>query len=141
MAADAETIGRYFLRAQLVGGPTGDRAYDTEIPAGGAHPAIVWAMQSAVDAQVNGPEDAWTNTLWLVRGIAKTATYATVEPISEWIHSRINRAAHVPVFRDGVQIGTVISCIRALPWRLAEAPNNVPFRHKGGIYRLMIKKV
>lgn len=144
MAADEETIARHFLRARLVGGPTGDRAYDAAVPDGlpsvAVAPAIIWQLQSAVVARINGPKRAHVNMLYLVQGIVKTATYAAVDPISEWIEAQLDRQSHVPVTRAGIPIGTIVSCILDQPWRMEEAPNGVHYRHKGGIYRLMVLK-
>lgn len=139
--ANAETTVRYFLRTRLIGGPVASRAFDTEVPPGQDYPLILSQMQSGVDARINGPQRAHTNLVYLVRGIYRSATYDDVDPIADWIDSQIDRTSHVPVFKAGVLIGTVISCVRDQVWRFAESPNGVAYRHKGGIYRLMVQAV
>lgn len=138
--ADIETIARYFLRARLIAGPVADRAFDTEVPPGATYPLILWQMQDGRDMNINGPEGVAGTLIYLVRGIAQTASYDTVDPFADWIATRINGQAHIPVLKAGVLIGTVISCKRDQIYRFAESPNNVAYRHKGGIYRLLVQR-
>lgn len=76
----------------------------------------------------------WSEIDYLIRGVDKTESYASLELIA-------NRIDEVIDGRTGVSVpgGVVETCLRRFPFRYQEIQDGVQIRHMGGVYRFNAK--
>ena len=75
----------------------------------------------------------WSTGLWLVRGVDKATSFATLKSIE----TRIDALLHAK--SGSVAGGTIYESVREQPFRLTEIVDPVRYLHLGGIYRIRAK--
>lgn len=123
------------LIAALSGGAAG--IYQDVAPAGAGFPYVVFFLLDAGDTlNTTGTSQAiiWQPTLWLVKGVAKAASYGGA---LNTIETRIFTALHKQ--QATVSGGNVWSAVRVRPFQMAETgPGGEQYRHAGGVYRIRV---
>lgn len=123
------------LIAALAGGANG--IYHEVAPPGAGFPYVVFFLLDAGDTlNTTGPsqEIIWQPTLWLIKGVHKTASYAA--PLAT-IEGRIFSLLH----KESATLtgGNVWSSVRLRPFQMAETgPGGEQYRHAGGVYRIKV---
>lgn len=114
-----------------VGGVLGQRVYADAAPQGASMPMVLFAFLGGSD-KTQTFQRRFTNAIYLVRAVAQSSSYATVEAISD----RIDLILTVPnqgTFLRGVLIANVI---REQPHQRKDLENGVPYVYLGGFYRI-----
>ena len=111
----------------------GTRIYAYVAPQGATMPFVVYQNQAGRDVRGVGPLRLMANLLYVVKVVAQTNSFATLETAANRIDVVLQAASGTNVR------GTVIACVREQPFSLVESTNEGQFRHLGGIYRLWAK--
>lgn len=115
----------------------GTRIYHDRIPQDVAnpYPCVVFAYQSGRDVRGVGAWRAWSNLLYVVRGIDETEDYlGNLQTIANRIDAVLHGASGT------TSEGTVWASVREEPFRMSEeGPGGRIFGHLGGIYRVLAK--
>lgn len=123
------------LIAALSGGANG--IYQDVAPPGAGFPYVVFFLLDPGDTlntTGSSQEVIWQPTLWLVKGVHKTASYGS--PLST-IETRIFTVLHKK--EAVVTGGNVWSAVRVRPFQMQETgPGGEQYRHLGGIYRIRV---
>ncbi len=118
--------------ATLAGLVSGVFAYMA--PSTASLPYVVYTMQSGRDLNGLGPTRWWSDTRYLVRGIAETTTFGgDLKTIADRIDAVLQAASGTVVD------GTVVVCVREQPFSMVEVANERQYRHLGGVYRLIVQ--
>lgn len=123
------------LTAALSGGANG--IYHEVAPPGAGFPYVVFFLLDAGDTlNTTGTSQQiiWQPTLWMVKGVHKTASYAA--PLAT-IEGRIFSLLHKRY--AAVTGGNVWSAVRQRPFQMSETgPGGEQYRHAGGVYRIKV---
>jgi hypothetical protein len=123
------------LTAALSGGA--NAIYQDVAPAGAGFPYVVFFLMDPGDTlNTTGTSQAviWQPTLWMVKGVHKTASYAA--PLAT-IEARIFSLLHKRY--AAVTGGNVWSAVRQRPFQMSETgPGGEQYRHAGGVYRIKV---
>lgn len=123
------------LTAALSGGANG--IYHEVASPGAGFPYVVFFLLDAGDTlntTGTSQEIIWQPTLWLVKGVHKTASYAA--PLAT-IESRIFTVLHKKMAT--LVAGSVWSAVRIRPFQMSETgPGGEQYRHAGGVYRIKV---
>ena len=123
------------LTAALSGGV--NAIYQDVAPAGAGFPYVVFFLLDPGDTlntTGTSQEIIWQPTLWLVKGVHKTASYGSA---LSTIETRIFTVLHKK--EAVVTGGNVWSAVRVRPFQMQETgPGGEQYRHAGGIYRIRV---
>ena len=111
----------------------GTRIYAYVAPQGAAFPFVVYQNQAGRDVRGVGPLRLMANLLYVVKVVAQTNSFTTLETAANRIDAVLQAASGTPTR------GTVIACVREQPFALVESLETGQYRHLGGIYRLWAK--
>ena len=111
----------------------GTRIYAYVAPQGATMPFVVYQNQAGRDVRGVGPLRLMANMLYVVKVVAQTNTFGTLETAANRIDAVLQAASGSNVR------GTVIACVREQPFSLVESLETGQYRHLGGIYRLWAK--
>lgn len=105
----------------------GTRIYTGVIPDGVSFPLILITLDGTPDdLMVINAKRVWTDCRYIVRAIAQTETFGTLNTIANRIDTLLHRTS-----------GTNINaCVREQAFEMTEVVDNVQYRHLGGIYRI-----
>lgn len=107
------------------------RIYAAPAPKDATFPMVVYQLQaSEPDLTVVNGVRIWAGGVWLVRGVAKTESFATLTAIADRIDVLIHRQS------GAVTGGTVVSCVREEAFEMVETVDSLQYRHLGGMYRI-----
>ena len=124
------------LTAVLSGGAAG--IYQDVAPVGAGFPYVVFFLLDpgdTINTTGTSQEIIWQPTLWLVKGVVKSASYGS--PLST-IETQIFTDLHKK--QATVAGGSVWSAVRVRPFQMQETgPGGEQYRHAGGVYRLRVK--
>jgi hypothetical protein len=118
-------------------GLVGTRIYRNRVPQDvtSPYPCVVFAYLSGRDRRGVGTWRAWSNTLYVVRGIDETEN--SLGPLKT-VADRIDAVLHGA--SGATSEGTVWAAVREEPYSLSEeGPGGRIFEHLGGIYRILAK--
>ena len=113
------------------GAGTRPRAREGVAAAGWAFPSIIYQLQSPGSDLSALEGRLWATPLYLVKVIGRVASWGTLAPIADDIDAALHKAR-------GLVEGRRIEASRESPFSLIEHPDNVEFRHLGGLYRIRI---
>lgn len=113
-------------------GLVGDQVFSELAPQDASFPRVVHQHQGSVDVRTaTSSGRIMLSGLWLVRGIAATEDFRSLQAIADRVDVLLERASGSA---DG---GLVFSCTRESPFRLLEpADGGIQYRHLGGLYRI-----
>lgn len=126
------TLAADTLLAAVVAG----RIYTEQAPEDATFPLVLLTeLSPGDDLRVVGTGRIWADPLFLVRGVAQTASFGgTLVTIAGRIETALNGKAGTATN------GRVWSCVRERPFSLAETvtPGGTQYRHLGGVYRVCV---
>ncbi|MDE2100089.1 MAG: hypothetical protein KGL39_22735 [Patescibacteria group bacterium] len=116
----------------LIGNPA--RVYSGLAPEGSAFPYIVLRFLAGPDTVAVGGVRIMTNPVYLVMGIDKSSSFATLASINAQIETLIGNQT------GATSDTTILSCVREQPYERADSDSagNV-YRYLGGRYRLQVQ--
>lgn len=128
-----QLTARKWLYSKLASNAVGvsNRVYDTIAPRGATEPYVVFLNQSTRDVRGVGTANIMTNSLWVVKVVAETKTFDSLDTIADAIYTALNGSGGVVT--GG---GTVVGCVREQPFEMTEDQDGAEYRHLGGIYRI-----
>lgn len=130
----ARLAGDGTLIALLTDGAAGVHA--DEVPPAGEFPAVVHQFQGGADQQGASTDRIMLSGLWVVKAIVAGRDYLAAQPAAD----RVDVLLHGAASSSPVDDGTVFSCVREQPFRLAErTEDGQDFRHLGGVYRIEVQ--
>jgi hypothetical protein len=116
------------------------RVWNTRRPSGGTFPAVLFQLQPGgnEDLTLLGAVRVWAKMTYLVRGIVEVFDpQGSFEGNSKTIADRIDAVLHGA---SGTNAGgTVYTCVRLRPFKMAELVGERDFRHLGGIYQIQAR--
>ena len=112
-------------------GKVNNRIYADQAPQEAGSPMIVFSFLGGADKLITGSARL-TQTLYLVRAIAKGLSYDIVDDIAD----RIVAVLTVPDAGQIVRDVRITSCSREQPHQRKDAENGVPYVYMGGFYRI-----
>ncbi len=118
--------------------PDGVRGISQDVaPPGTRFPYVVFSLLDAGDTlNTTGPsqEIIWQPTLWLVKGVHKTASTAgALAALEQRIFARLHKQ------QATLTDGAVWSAVRVRPFQMTETgPGGESYRHAGGVYRIRV---
>jgi hypothetical protein len=115
--------------AELMALVTG--VYSLPAPSSAVLPYVVYQEQASADIRGVGPHRIGISGTWLVRGVAKTSSWAgVIDDIAERVDTLLQAGS------GSAQGGVIWACVRERPFRLVENVTSGQFRHNGGQYRI-----
>jgi hypothetical protein len=109
-----------------------DKVFLEYAPEGTAYPFIIFQCQSPPrDVRGVGVTRVFVDTLYVVKAVAQTDSYAELAPVANVIDQAMTSQVGAPVGD-----GAVFSSIREEGFNLIEVDQGTQFRHLGGSYRI-----
>lgn len=111
--------------------------YDSIVPQNVALSAtvVLFSFQSSRDAFGVGSHRVMADNAYLVRAVAQTASYATVQAAADRIDALLHR-----INNQTLNNGQMISAWRESIFKAAEVEQGIHYRHLGGIYRILTQE-
>lgn len=108
--------------------------WDSQAPENVDYPVVVIGWQGEFDVYVVGAARVMASQAWLVKAVGDEASFDVLYDAA----SRIDVLLHDT---SGTATGgTVFASTRERGMRLDELARGVPYRHLGGVYRLLTQK-
>jgi hypothetical protein len=114
-----------------VSGSTVARVSEDMAPAGWASPYILFGFQSPGNDVDTLTGRVWATPLYQVKVVGQTSKWEILQPIADAIGVRLDKAR-------GTVDGYRIESNRVRLLKVSEFPNNVEWRHLGGLFRIKI---
>lgn len=126
----------WWIYQQMVADPqiflaTQTRIYADQAPQSALFPMVVFAHLGGSDKGLTS-RSRLSNSIYLIRGIAKGSTYSALETIADRIEAVMSVPDGGSLVRD-VRITTVN---REQPFKRTDNESGVPIVHLGGLYRI-----
>jgi hypothetical protein len=112
------------------------RIYADVAPQNATFPCIVFTAMPRRDVVVVGASRIWGAFEYNIRAIGPAEGYSTLQDIADAIDS----ALHAKSGAADSGTGTVLACTREMEIRYPEIVDGVPYRHIGGLYRVLAQK-
>ncbi len=113
----------------------GDRIYNGLAPSSPTYPLILFNHQAGRDVIVVGAQRAMVATTYLLKAVDRSASNSSLEPIVDRFDRLLHGNSGVPAtgFR-------VLACYREETVEYVEEEGGIPFRHLGGLYRILVQE-
>lgn len=96
---------------------------------------VLFSFQASTDYFGVGSHRVMADNVYLVRAVAQSASYATVQAAADRIDALLHQ-----VNNQTLDNGLMISCWRESIFKLAETAQGVQYRHLGGMYRVLTQE-
>lgn len=108
------------------------RVFSDVAPPGTLYPFIVFQCQDPPrDVRGVGVSRVMVDTLYVVKAVSQTTTYAPLAPIAKVIDAAMTSSAG-----SAVEDGLVLASVRDNQFALTEIENGTQYRHLGGAYKM-----
>jgi hypothetical protein len=108
------------------------RIYPDMAPEATDWPCIIYQCQDKPrDIRGVGTFTIMVDTLYLVKAVARTDTYAPLAPIAKVIHTALTQEVG-----GSVDDGEVLTSVRDNAFSMIEVDKGTQFRHLGGLYKI-----
>lgn len=135
MTADMTRVNQWLSQMmasdQTIVSVVGTRIYADEAPQTALTPLVVYAFMGGSDKLLTF-DGRLTSALYLIRAIAKSESYQSVEAVAD----RIDDILHVPDMGVVVRDTRITSCNREQPHQRKDSSEGVPVVYLGGFYRI-----
>ena len=109
------------------------RIYGYLAPNSATYPLVVYQYQAGSDLMGVGTARIWSDSVYVIKAIAKAETFGTLKTIAD----RIDTLLHAE--SGSATGGSVVGCVRERAYSLVEVVDTVQLRHLGGIYRILVQ--
>jgi len=111
----------------LVGG----RIYSYVAPQGAELPYVVYSYQGGYDVRGVGPARIMVSAVYQIKAIGQGHSFAPLQPVADRLDALLQGAS------GSVLDGHVLMCVREQPVAYVEISAGVPYRHLGGLWRMI----
>ncbi len=117
------------LLSTLVGG----RIYSYVAPQGAPPPwpLVVYSYQGGYDVRGVGPARIMVSAVYQIKAIGQGQSFAPLQPVADRLDALLQGAS------GSVLDGQVLMCVREQPVAYVEISAGVPYRHLGGLWRMI----
>lgn len=99
-------------------------------PQGTPYPFLTYQMMSGIDYAAVGAYRIWTNLIYLVKVVGRSADYQTLRTAVARVDALLHRGSGTAAD------GTIWACVREQTIRMPEIVSGDQYRHDGALYRL-----
>ena len=111
-------------------GLVADRIFDGIAPQGTLAPYIICQTQAPHDVAGVGAVRIMVESVSIIKCLAEGTSYSTLHAIANRIDALLHKASGTNAD------GTVLGCVREMPFKMAETTEGKEYRWLGGVYRI-----